>query len=68
MDECIYDVLFEVHKDTKQENSICQICQTRQVFFSFIILDLILMHKLFHYYRCKHYGKSEGHPLLLEEE
>ncbi|KAI8149449.1 hypothetical protein BJV82DRAFT_123915 [Fennellomyces sp. T-0311] len=29
IDECIYDVLFEAHRDIKQSNSICQICQTR---------------------------------------
>ncbi|CAO3624957.1 unnamed protein product [Cunninghamella blakesleeana] len=26
--ECIYDVLYEVHRDVKQSYSICQICQT----------------------------------------
>ncbi|GAA5814121.1 hypothetical protein MFLAVUS_007611 [Mucor flavus] len=29
IDECINDVLFDVHKDTKQEHSVCQICQTK---------------------------------------
>ncbi|KAG2201932.1 hypothetical protein INT46_000522 [Mucor plumbeus] len=29
VDECIYDVLFDVHRDIKQENSTCQICQTK---------------------------------------
>ncbi|KAG2220620.1 hypothetical protein INT45_014050 [Circinella minor] len=29
IDECIYDVLFEAHRDIKQGNNICQICQTR---------------------------------------
>ncbi|KAI9489689.1 hypothetical protein BDB00DRAFT_842031 [Zychaea mexicana] len=29
IDDCIYDVLFEAHRDIKQANSICQICQTR---------------------------------------
>ncbi|KAI9320716.1 hypothetical protein BX666DRAFT_1225752 [Dichotomocladium elegans] len=29
IDECIYDVLFEAHRDIKQAKSICQICQTR---------------------------------------
>ncbi|CAO3608137.1 unnamed protein product [Cunninghamella echinulata] len=28
LDECIYDVLYEVHRDVKQSYSICQICQT----------------------------------------
>ncbi|CAO3632157.1 unnamed protein product [Mucor hiemalis] len=28
IDECIYDVISDVHKDVKQENSTCQICQT----------------------------------------
>ncbi|CAO3594672.1 unnamed protein product [Absidia cylindrospora] len=28
MDECIYDVLSDVHKDVKQSYDICQICQT----------------------------------------
>ncbi|KAG0166669.1 hypothetical protein DFQ28_009911 [Apophysomyces sp. BC1034] len=29
IDECIQDVLFEAHRDIKQSNAICQICQTR---------------------------------------
>ncbi|KAI7898314.1 uncharacterized protein BX663DRAFT_525396 [Cokeromyces recurvatus] len=29
IDECIYDVLFDVHRDIKKQNSICQICQTK---------------------------------------
>ncbi|KAI7854418.1 hypothetical protein BDC45DRAFT_508325 [Circinella umbellata] len=29
IDECIYDVLFDAHRDIKQGNNICQICQTR---------------------------------------
>lgn len=29
IDECIHDVLFDVHRDIKQENSTCQICQTK---------------------------------------
>jgi hypothetical protein len=29
IDECIYDVLFDVHRDLKQENAICQICQSK---------------------------------------
>ncbi|KAL1932263.1 hypothetical protein VTP01DRAFT_9319 [Rhizomucor pusillus] len=29
IDECIYDVISEVHKDVKQAKNICQICQTR---------------------------------------
>ncbi|KAI9482812.1 MAG: hypothetical protein EXX96DRAFT_555681 [Benjaminiella poitrasii] len=29
IDECIYDVLFDVHRDIKKENSTCQICQTK---------------------------------------
>ncbi|KAI8973373.1 hypothetical protein BDF20DRAFT_989364 [Mycotypha africana] len=29
IDECIYDVLFDVHKDIKKQNSICQICQSK---------------------------------------
>ncbi|KAI8339044.1 hypothetical protein BC941DRAFT_421960 [Chlamydoabsidia padenii] len=28
MDECIYDILSDVHRDIKQSNDICQICQT----------------------------------------
>ncbi|KAI7879171.1 hypothetical protein K492DRAFT_238062 [Lichtheimia hyalospora FSU 10163] len=29
IDECIYDVVFEAHRNIKQANSVCQICQTR---------------------------------------
>ncbi|KAI8366099.1 uncharacterized protein BYT42DRAFT_588919 [Radiomyces spectabilis] len=29
IDECIYDVLFEVHRDIKSANAVCQICQTK---------------------------------------
>ncbi|KAI8073000.1 hypothetical protein BC940DRAFT_315768 [Gongronella butleri] len=29
MDECVYDVLFDVHRDVKQAYSVCQICQTK---------------------------------------
>ncbi|KAI9256512.1 hypothetical protein BDA99DRAFT_140148 [Phascolomyces articulosus] len=29
IDECIYDVLFDAHRDIKQGNNICQICQTK---------------------------------------
>lgn len=28
LDECIYDVLHDVHKNVKQSYDICQICQT----------------------------------------
>lgn len=34
IDECIYDVAFEAHRNIKQANSICQICQTRSVSLS----------------------------------
>ncbi|ORX60562.1 hypothetical protein DM01DRAFT_1332702 [Hesseltinella vesiculosa] len=29
VDDCIYDVLFDVHRDVKQAYAVCQICQTK---------------------------------------
>ncbi|OBZ87182.1 Ataxin-7-like protein 3 [Choanephora cucurbitarum] len=29
IDECISDVLFDVHRDIKREKAVCQICQTK---------------------------------------
>ncbi|KAI8077279.1 uncharacterized protein B0P05DRAFT_544328, partial [Gilbertella persicaria] len=29
IDECIFDVLLDAHKDMKKENATCQICQTK---------------------------------------
>ncbi|KAI8885469.1 hypothetical protein K501DRAFT_215655 [Backusella circina FSU 941] len=29
IDECMHDVLFDTHRDLKQENLICQICQSK---------------------------------------
>ncbi|RUS27758.1 hypothetical protein BC938DRAFT_482774 [Jimgerdemannia flammicorona] len=31
IDECIYDVLFEAHREMKMASSVCQLCQTKCV-------------------------------------
>lgn len=56
IDECIYDVAFEAHRNIKQANSICQICQTRSVSLSIGMLPLPpqCTNPLF---RCRSYGK-----------
>lgn len=56
IDECIYDVVFEAHRNIKQANSVCQICQTKLVYGN----DMSLQETdhLFFFYstRCRSYG------------